>query len=274
MTMKNVQKWVWLHVMWPLTSIRHPWTRECEVDLWPVMVFCGGLVQAREPGVSSSGIFRRERRGQRNPAEPAEPPHGSHLDRLALRHAAVSLQVSASFSTYQLHYPQCCSHQSESICQQITPKELFSSAHSLSDALFCSCRTQRNTLWLVDSEGAELEEIVLDSEGYCAYSATGTATVTTTTTAVHKPAQPSVCSSMCVVVAGRRGVRELRPPRGLQAAARDGRVPQRLHRRGAGGRGRELRREGVARAGGGACGRPHLPRPRRRTPGSTATRSP
>ncbi|XP_016108215.1 transferrin receptor protein 2-like [Sinocyclocheilus grahami] len=37
-------------------------------------------------------------------------------------------------------------------------------------------RTQRNTLWLVDSEGAELEEIPLDSEGYCAYSATGTAT--------------------------------------------------------------------------------------------------
>lgn len=37
-------------------------------------------------------------------------------------------------------------------------------------------RTHRNTLWLVDSEGAELEEIPLDSEGYCAYSATGTAT--------------------------------------------------------------------------------------------------
>ncbi|XP_043088513.1 transferrin receptor protein 2 isoform X3 [Puntigrus tetrazona] len=37
-------------------------------------------------------------------------------------------------------------------------------------------RTRRNTLWLVDSEGAELEEIPLDSEGYCAYSATGTAT--------------------------------------------------------------------------------------------------
>uniref|UniRef100_A0A8C1NIH2 Transferrin receptor 2 n=1 Tax=Cyprinus carpio TaxID=7962 RepID=A0A8C1NIH2_CYPCA len=37
-------------------------------------------------------------------------------------------------------------------------------------------RTQPNTLWLVDSEGEELEEIPLDSEGYCAYSATGTAT--------------------------------------------------------------------------------------------------
>uniref|UniRef100_A0A673GMP6 Transferrin receptor 2 n=1 Tax=Sinocyclocheilus rhinocerous TaxID=307959 RepID=A0A673GMP6_9TELE len=37
-------------------------------------------------------------------------------------------------------------------------------------------RTQPNALWLVDSEGAELEEIPLDSEGYCAYSATGTAT--------------------------------------------------------------------------------------------------
>ncbi|XP_042610232.1 uncharacterized protein LOC109076018 [Cyprinus carpio] len=37
-------------------------------------------------------------------------------------------------------------------------------------------RTQPNTLWLVDSEGEELEEIPLDSEGYCAYSARGTAT--------------------------------------------------------------------------------------------------
>ncbi|XP_051956123.1 transferrin receptor protein 2 isoform X1 [Xyrauchen texanus] len=37
-------------------------------------------------------------------------------------------------------------------------------------------RTQRNTLWLVDSEGAELEEIRLDGEGYCAYSATGNVT--------------------------------------------------------------------------------------------------
>uniref|UniRef100_A0A671PAV9 Transferrin receptor protein 2-like n=1 Tax=Sinocyclocheilus anshuiensis TaxID=1608454 RepID=A0A671PAV9_9TELE len=37
-------------------------------------------------------------------------------------------------------------------------------------------RTQPNALWLVDSEGAELEEIPLDSKGYCAYSATGTAT--------------------------------------------------------------------------------------------------
>uniref|UniRef100_A0A8C1HP21 Transferrin receptor 2 n=1 Tax=Cyprinus carpio carpio TaxID=630221 RepID=A0A8C1HP21_CYPCA len=37
-------------------------------------------------------------------------------------------------------------------------------------------RTQPNTLWLVNSEGEELEEIPLDSEGYCAYSATGTAT--------------------------------------------------------------------------------------------------
>ncbi|TRY60732.1 hypothetical protein DNTS_007805, partial [Danionella cerebrum] len=37
-------------------------------------------------------------------------------------------------------------------------------------------RSQRNTLWLVDAEGAELEEIPLDSEAYCAYSATGTVT--------------------------------------------------------------------------------------------------
>ncbi|KAF4078375.1 hypothetical protein AMELA_G00198550 [Ameiurus melas] len=35
---------------------------------------------------------------------------------------------------------------------------------------------QRNTLWLVDVEGAELEEILLDHADYCAYSATGTAT--------------------------------------------------------------------------------------------------
>ncbi|XP_057175345.1 transferrin receptor protein 2 [Triplophysa rosa] len=37
-------------------------------------------------------------------------------------------------------------------------------------------RSQRNTLWLVDSEGVELEEIPLDGDGYCAYSATGTTT--------------------------------------------------------------------------------------------------
>ncbi|XP_065131816.1 transferrin receptor protein 2 [Paramisgurnus dabryanus] len=37
-------------------------------------------------------------------------------------------------------------------------------------------RTQKNTLWLVDSEEEELEEISLDNDGYCAYSATGTAT--------------------------------------------------------------------------------------------------
>ncbi|TUT77146.1 Transferrin receptor protein 2 [Bagarius yarrelli] len=37
-------------------------------------------------------------------------------------------------------------------------------------------RTQRNALWLVDAEGAELEEILLDRADYCAYSATGTAT--------------------------------------------------------------------------------------------------
>ncbi|XP_028835738.1 transferrin receptor protein 2 isoform X2 [Denticeps clupeoides] len=36
--------------------------------------------------------------------------------------------------------------------------------------------SQRNTLWLVDSEGAELEEIQLSAEDYCAYSATGVAT--------------------------------------------------------------------------------------------------
>ncbi|XP_017343274.1 transferrin receptor protein 2 [Ictalurus punctatus] len=35
---------------------------------------------------------------------------------------------------------------------------------------------QRNTLWLVDAEGVELEEILLDRADYCAYSATGTAT--------------------------------------------------------------------------------------------------
>ncbi len=74
--------------------------------------------------------------------------------------------------------------------------------------------------------------------------------------------------------AGRRGVRELRPARGLRSAACDGRRPQRLHRRGEGGRSRELRREGVACAGGGACGRSHLPRPRRRPAGSATTRSP
>lgn len=152
-----------------------------------MVVFCGGLAQAREPGVSSSGIFRRERCGQRNPAEPAEPPHGSHLDRLALRHAAVSLQVT-TLPTMLFRE----SHQSESNC------ELFNSAHSLSDALICSRRTQRNTLWLVDSEGAELEEIVLDSEGYCAYSATGTATVTAATAAVHNPAQPGEFLYVCV----------------------------------------------------------------------------
>ncbi|KAF7696356.1 transferrin receptor protein 2 isoform X1 [Silurus meridionalis] len=37
-------------------------------------------------------------------------------------------------------------------------------------------RTQRNALWLVDAEGVELEEILLDRADYCAYSATGTAT--------------------------------------------------------------------------------------------------
>ncbi|XP_060793831.1 transferrin receptor protein 2 [Neoarius graeffei] len=37
-------------------------------------------------------------------------------------------------------------------------------------------RTQRNALWLVDAEGVELEEILLDHADYCAYSATGTAT--------------------------------------------------------------------------------------------------
>ncbi|XP_053498805.1 transferrin receptor protein 2 isoform X2 [Ictalurus furcatus] len=35
---------------------------------------------------------------------------------------------------------------------------------------------QRNALWLVDAEGVELEEILLDRADYCAYSATGTAT--------------------------------------------------------------------------------------------------
>uniref|UniRef100_A0A671SGV4 Transferrin receptor protein 2-like n=2 Tax=Cyprinidae TaxID=7953 RepID=A0A671SGV4_9TELE len=62
--------------------------------------------------------------------------------------------------------------------------------HSWTDSHYATLqfpsRTQRNTLWLVDSEGAELEEIPLDSEGYCAYSATGTATVTMAT--AHKPA--------------------------------------------------------------------------------------
>ncbi|MCI4387887.1 hypothetical protein PGIGA_G00079260 [Pangasianodon gigas] len=37
-------------------------------------------------------------------------------------------------------------------------------------------RTQRNALWLVDAEGAALEEMLLDHADYCAYSATGTAT--------------------------------------------------------------------------------------------------
>uniref|UniRef100_A0A672KPP1 Transferrin receptor 2 n=1 Tax=Sinocyclocheilus grahami TaxID=75366 RepID=A0A672KPP1_SINGR len=60
-------------------------------------------------------------------------------------------------------------------------------------------RTQRNALWLVDSEGAELEEIPLDSEGYCAYSATGTATVTTCVLSVCCCAG-SVCLSVCVCV--------------------------------------------------------------------------
>ncbi|XP_007237563.3 transferrin receptor protein 2 [Astyanax mexicanus] len=36
-------------------------------------------------------------------------------------------------------------------------------------------RAQRNALWLVDADGTELEEILLDSADYCAYSATGTA---------------------------------------------------------------------------------------------------
>lgn len=128
-----------------------------------LLMCCGVLVQACEPGVSSSGLFRRKRGGQRNPAEPAEPAHGPHLDRLALRHAAVSLQVSV-----------CLPFSHPAPLQPIT-------------RLPCSHRTQPNTLWLVDSEGEELEEIPLDSEGYCAYSATGTATVTMET--AHTPVQ-------------------------------------------------------------------------------------
>ncbi|XP_062871429.1 transferrin receptor protein 2 isoform X2 [Trichomycterus rosablanca] len=52
--------------------------------------------------------------------------------------------------------------------------------HTWTDSHYASLqfpsRTQRNALWLVDAEGAELEEIPLDGADYCAYSATGTAT--------------------------------------------------------------------------------------------------
>ena len=55
----------------------------------------------------------------------------------------------------------------------------------------CLCRTQKNSVWVVDSEGEMLEEIPLENPAaYCAYSAKGTATV-------HTLIYP-VCSYMCV----------------------------------------------------------------------------
>lgn len=212
MTIKNVQKWVSLHVMWPLTSIRNPWTRECEVEIgtWPLTFdwSADGVLWWFGSGAWAGRLILRDLQ------------KGTLWPEISCRTCRTSAWITpgptrttprCSFPPGQRNILNLLTtlptmlfrkfHQSESICEQIAPKELFSSAHSLSDTLrrlFCSCRTQRNTLWLVDSEGAELEEIVLDREGYCAYSATGTATVTTTTAAVHKPAQPSVCSYMCV----------------------------------------------------------------------------
>lgn len=39
------------------------------------------------------------------------------------------------------------------------------------------CRSQRSSLWLLDSAGLISEEIFLNPSDYCPYSATGSATV-------------------------------------------------------------------------------------------------
>lgn len=63
---------------------------------------------------------------------------------------------------------------------------------SLCKLVFVYLRTQRNTLWLVDADGTELEEILLDPADYCAYSAIGTATVFLATA-------PAMMYSACAV---------------------------------------------------------------------------
>ncbi|XP_076842352.1 transferrin receptor protein 2 isoform X2 [Brachyhypopomus gauderio] len=56
----------------------------------------------------------------------------------------------------------------------------FQMDHTWADSHYATLqfpsRTQRNALWMVDAEGVELEEILLDRADYCAYSAMGTAT--------------------------------------------------------------------------------------------------